>query len=1207
MSLFKEPFAPAIKKQLEARQDIIGRDLRTSQDIVYLNSKTAWIQLRSSVDIEFNGRISADGLATDNVLMGGALLSGNQQRRGIGQNGLGIYDTSVYNKSLNIIEPNILGLKPMPGITNISIQSKSAYGSLRQATVNFLCWDVKQLEILETLYMRPGYTVLLEWGWTPYIDSETNKLVSKINQDEDFFKHKNINIQKYLADLRGRALGSSGNYDAMFGYIKNYSWKYRPDGGYDCSTEIISTGEILESLKVNYSGASVSSNSSGTLLSSIQYSKIEDIQKEYRRNALAGLIAETYALIKETAGTSALGTLPVAAALASNPVGAAVVGTAAAAAAVGIINPDRFTSINEGSGTIPYTANNGKIGIIDFATKEIELEKDAAISAFGVNIVESSSDANEGKESTEGYVTDDDSNIYITLRSFVELLNNFILLENPDSTETDKNIIKLSVDDRPDSVHHAGQPLRCLYHPLQISVDPRVCIIKNPFFEKLIQGIKINESDQPIEIINTLPVKETTQQYKSIIKQLKDIRANDRVFGGKEQEFLNVLSKINTKEKLAGISDYYYTTYNQGFYDFLTEDPNKSSSLSRFDFLSATSVSSVFKGLGITQEDVLYFENDFVRNLAKKAEETFGVKTVKASDVIKAFINVTPADRQKRAILSAKNKTAEQQETLGEVKQDINNSTTGYLYFCNQLSQAYHTDDEKIKYGTHANIFINLRALYYLAGDPTLEGQDPAEKQTISLMSYMKDLLTMVQNSIGNVNNFEVVIDGNTGYIADVNYVPTDEIPAPFKFEIGNKRSVIRDISLESQIFSDQSTIIAVAAQSDAGKLGLENSSMVAYNTGIKDRNIFRKDTPLNNNRSNEDQISGFILALSDLSELFDSMTKTLDVFDSELLVDSINKYKKSLTNIIAFFTAYYKSDNKYKAILPTKLSLTTDGIGGLIIGNIFDIDKTFTPRAYKGEEGVGIKLQYLVTNIKQDVGANNQWTTTIEGNPYIPDESFDTLTKDQKSIEIGMTITKKYVYDQSTGKIIESIANNTPIGDAPVGIPGSARAMASAMNYTFPNGAPGPGGRCARYTYNIAQKYTVFRKNPKANVTRGAQLSSGGNANEENWRKTLEKLGYNTTLVAKSFTREQLKNYMNTSTWNVGDVVSYFSHNLNHFHAQIFTGGMSWDSSIKSFNLNPKVNKWSSDFPQNYGSAFVYYSKIDSNSYHLYVHKLLS
>lgn len=1192
MSLFKEPFDSRIAGQLGLRQDIIGRDQRTSQDIVYLNSKTAWIQLRSSVDIEFNGRISADGLATDNVLMGGALLSGNQQRRGIGHDGLGIYDTSVYNKSLNIIEPNILGLKPMPGITNISIQSKSAYGSLRQATVNFLCWDIKQLEILETLYMRPGYTVLLEWGWIPYVDNKTGKLVNQINQDEDFFKHKNIDIQKYLSSLRNKSLESYGNYDAMFGYIKNYSWKYRPDGGYDCSTEIISTGEILESLKINYSGASVSSNSSGTLLSSIQYSKIEDIQKEYRRNALAGLIAETYALVKETAGTSALGSLTAGAGLASavtlvsNPVGAtvAVVGVGvAAAAAVGIINPDRFTSINEGSGAVPYTANNGKIGIIDFATKEIELEKDG--------ITSTDSDANDGKESTQGYVTDDDSNIYITLRSFVELLNNFILLENPDSTETNKNIIKLSVDDRPDSIH-AGQPLRCLYHPLQISVDPRVCIIKNPFFEKLIQGIKINENDQPIDTINTLPVKETNQQYESIVKQLKDIRANDRIFGGKEQEFLNVLSKINTKDKLAGVSDYYYNNYDQSFFVFLTEDDLKSSSISRFD------LGDIFGGLNITNEDVFFYENDAARIVTERTNTKWGI--------IANFMDKTPSERKKEAILSAKNKTAEQQETLDEVKQDINSSKTGYLSLCNTLSQAYHTDDIKIKYGTHANIFLNLRTLYNLASSETLEGQDPAEKQTISLMSYMKDLLTMVQNSIGNVNNFEVIIDGNTGYIADVNYVSTNETPTPFKFEIGNKRSVIRDISLESQIFADQSTIIAVAAQSDAGKLGLENSSMVAYNTGIKDRNIFRKDTPLNNNRGNEDQISGFILALSDLSELFDSMAKTLNVFDSELLVDSINKYKKSLTDIIVFFTAYYKSDNKYKAILPTKLSLTTDGIGGLIIGNIFDIDKTFTPRAYKGEEGVGIKLQYLVTNIKQDVGANNQWTTTIEGNPYIPDESFDTLTKDQKSIKIGMTITKKYVYDQSTGKIIESIINNTPIGTAPIGIPGSARAMASAMNYTFPNGTPGPGGRCASYTYNIAQKYTAFRKNPKANVERGSKLPSGGNANEENWRKTLEKLGYDTTLVNRSYTREQIKNYMNTQKWNVGDVVSYFAGNV-HFHAQIFTGGMSFDSSINSFNLNPKVNKWASDFPQNYGSSFVYYNKTDSNSYYLYVHKLLS
>ena len=102
MSLFKEPFDLIISGSLALRQELMGKENRSPQDIAYLNSKTAWVQLRSSVDIESNGRISADGLATDNVLMGGLLRSGNQPRSGIGSNnGLGIYDTSVYNKSLN--------------------------------------------------------------------------------------------------------------------------------------------------------------------------------------------------------------------------------------------------------------------------------------------------------------------------------------------------------------------------------------------------------------------------------------------------------------------------------------------------------------------------------------------------------------------------------------------------------------------------------------------------------------------------------------------------------------------------------------------------------------------------------------------------------------------------------------------------------------------------------------------------------------------------------------------------------------------------------------------------------------------------------------------------------------------------------------------------------------------------------------------------
>ena len=55
----------------------------------------------------------------------------------------------------------------MPGIIDAQIRTKTAYGSLREAKVTFECHNRRQLEVLEMLYMRPGYVAVLEWGSTP--------------------------------------------------------------------------------------------------------------------------------------------------------------------------------------------------------------------------------------------------------------------------------------------------------------------------------------------------------------------------------------------------------------------------------------------------------------------------------------------------------------------------------------------------------------------------------------------------------------------------------------------------------------------------------------------------------------------------------------------------------------------------------------------------------------------------------------------------------------------------------------------------------------------------------------------------------------------------------------------------------------------------------------------------------------------------------
>jgi len=191
------------------------------------------------------------------------------------------------------------------------------------------------------------------------------------------------------------------------------------------------------------------------------------------------------------------------------------------------------------------------------------------------------------------------------------------------------------------------------------------------------------------------------------------------------------------------------------------------------------------------------------------------------------------------------------------------------------------------------------------------------------------------------------------------------------------------------------------------------------------------------------------------------------------------------------------------------------------------------------------------------------------------------------------MTITKKYVYDQSTGKIIESITNNTPINEPPLGVTGDARAMASAMNYVL--GGPRKGeGLCNRYTYNLAYNYTKFRAGKKNETKRGATIGSNGNAGTEAAFKSYEALGYSKYQVGYGMTIKKIDDYLSDySKFNVGDVIQYrsdiqvFKPKQNKFdflyHAQIYTGGMGWNSSIKSFTLMPKAARYATDDSTNF------------------------
>ena len=170
MSIFRDTFKTEIATQLEKRQEAMMGANRTPEVIQYLNSRNSWIRMSSSVNV--NG---TNNLAKQYILLGGTLDNG-KLRSGVGGQDKAYSNLSPSGKPYGQIDgkpatAGAAGLRPMPGITSIDVKSKSAYGSLREVVINFQCWNIQQLEDLEVLYMRPGYTVLIEWGWYPYLNN----------------------------------------------------------------------------------------------------------------------------------------------------------------------------------------------------------------------------------------------------------------------------------------------------------------------------------------------------------------------------------------------------------------------------------------------------------------------------------------------------------------------------------------------------------------------------------------------------------------------------------------------------------------------------------------------------------------------------------------------------------------------------------------------------------------------------------------------------------------------------------------------------------------------------------------------------------------------------------------------------------------------------------------------------------------------------
>tara|TARA_R110000822_G_scaffold165525_2_gene306028 strand:+ start:6768 stop:11411 length:4644 start_codon:yes stop_codon:yes gene_type:complete len=163
--------------------------------------------------------------------------------------------------------PGILN-SPLPGITNLQVSNKGDLGTIRRASFDIKVHNLVDLEAIEMMYMVPGMSVLIEWGWF-HPDLKVDPInIEHIEDGQPLASTTLINteiLKKSFGVGEGSAPGdatplynleeeaneshsplgpTAGIYDGLLGVVTKFNWTNDGNGGYDCVIDVISPGSL---------------------------------------------------------------------------------------------------------------------------------------------------------------------------------------------------------------------------------------------------------------------------------------------------------------------------------------------------------------------------------------------------------------------------------------------------------------------------------------------------------------------------------------------------------------------------------------------------------------------------------------------------------------------------------------------------------------------------------------------------------------------------------------------------------------------------------------------------------------------------------------------------------------------------------------------------------------------------------------------------
>jgi len=299
-NILGEEFNQYVFDQIDVRQSLNGAGgagnplSRNPQILNYLNTRNAWVKMASGVAL--TDKIKDENLPEGSRGIDRLKSISNDLKSSIPESGFAKYNSTglaknfvLFNTLSNLnfekdsqdfsdytfrsgiqssqkswldvdssygLGGTSMGLQPTPGIIDVSIDCINR-GSIRKATVTLKAYNRFQFSIIEMLYLRLGYTMMLEWGWDKYVSkiegdgSFTTEAMGNTIIEDLWFKDINYSQTNMIQAIERYREMKYGNYDGFFGKVNNFTWNFNPDGSYDITINLITVGDVIESLKVN--------------------------------------------------------------------------------------------------------------------------------------------------------------------------------------------------------------------------------------------------------------------------------------------------------------------------------------------------------------------------------------------------------------------------------------------------------------------------------------------------------------------------------------------------------------------------------------------------------------------------------------------------------------------------------------------------------------------------------------------------------------------------------------------------------------------------------------------------------------------------------------------------------------------------------------------------------------------------------------------